>query len=58
MSLDSTSNLKQQLITHLGPKASIYFDSLQGFVSGKLSRGEFEDNVKQVLTSAALRECH
>jgi hypothetical protein len=56
MSLDSTGNLKQQLVTHLGPKAPIYFDSLQAFVSGKISRGEFEDGVKQVLTSSALRE--
>ncbi|TEB21817.1 hypothetical protein FA13DRAFT_1741556 [Coprinellus micaceus] len=58
MSLDSTGNLKQQLVTHLGPKAPIYFDSLQAFVSGKISRGEFEDGVKQVLTSSALLQVH
>lgn len=56
MSLDSTANLKQQLINHLGPKASIYFEALQGFVTGRISRGEFEDAAKQVLTTATLRE--
>lgn len=58
MSLDSTANLKQQLINHLGPKASIYFEALQGFVTGRISRGEFEDAAKQVLTTATLLQVH
>ncbi|KAF5336035.1 hypothetical protein D9611_006202 [Ephemerocybe angulata] len=49
MSLDSTANLKQQLINHLGDTAPVYFESLQSFVTGKISRVEFEAKAFQVL---------
>ena len=55
MSLDSTANLKGQLQKNLGPHAQTYFDALKDFVSGKISRGEFEDATKQVLTTPSLR---
>jgi len=55
MSLSSTATLKGQLIKNLGPNARPYFDSLSNFVSGRTSRAEFENVVKQVLTSANLR---
>ncbi|KAJ3501667.1 hypothetical protein NLJ89_g9234 [Agrocybe chaxingu] len=54
MSLSSTSTLKSQLIRNLGPQAQAYFDTLASFVSGRISRTEFEDSAKQVLTSATL----
>ncbi|PPQ65490.1 hypothetical protein CVT26_000130 [Gymnopilus dilepis] len=54
MSLDSTANLKGQLQKNLGPHAQTYFDSLKDFVSGKISRSEFEDATKQVLTTPSL----
>ena len=56
MSLDSTGNLKQQLINHLGPNAPIYFQALQSFVTGKISRTEFEASALSVLTNDSLRE--
>lgn len=56
MSLDSTGNLKQQLINNLGPKYPIYLEALQNFSTGKISRTEFEDTVNQVLTTTTLRE--
>lgn len=58
MSLDSTGNLKQQLHTNLGPKAPIYFEALQGFVTGKISRTEFEEAVRSVLITTNLGELH
>jgi hypothetical protein len=61
MSLDTTGNLKQQLINNLGPKYPIYLDALQNFSTGRISRFEFEDIVNSVLTTATLREwlsCH
>ncbi|CAA7267403.1 unnamed protein product [Cyclocybe aegerita] len=58
MSLSSTSTLKSQLIRNLGPQAQTYFDTLASFVSGRISRTEFEDSAKQVLTSATLIQLH
>ncbi|KAJ2927819.1 hypothetical protein H1R20_g9277, partial [Candolleomyces eurysporus] len=58
MSLDTTGNLKQQLINNLGPKYPVYHEALQNFATGKISRVEFEDTVKQVLTTAALLQIH
>ncbi|EAU90356.1 hypothetical protein CC1G_09038 [Coprinopsis cinerea okayama7 len=58
MSLDSTGNLKQQLTTNLGPKAPVYFDALQNFVTGKISRVEFEEIVTSILTTPILLQIH
>ena len=54
MSLSSTSTLKGQLTTNLGTKAPLYFDTLKDFVSGRISRQEFDDAVHQVLDSNSL----
>lgn len=55
MSLSSTSNLKQQLTKNLGDHAQNYFQTLNNFVSGKLSRTEFEETAKQLLNTPTLR---
>lgn len=54
MSLSSTSTLKGQLTINLGTKAPLYFDTLKDFVSGRISRQEFDDAVHQVLDSNSL----
>ncbi|KAF8737748.1 hypothetical protein AX14_012320 [Amanita brunnescens Koide BX004] len=58
MSLSSTSTLKGQLTTNLGAKAPQYFDTLKDFVSGKISRQEFDDAVRRVLDSNSLIQLH
>ncbi|KAF9005912.1 transcriptional regulator of RNA polII, SAGA, subunit-domain-containing protein [Cyathus striatus] len=58
MSLSSTSTIKQQLTTALGPKASSYFQALNSFVTGKTSRAEFEDSAKELLTTTTLIQLH
>ena len=54
MSLSSTSTIKSQLRTALGVKASGYFDVLQQFVAGKISRTEFDDSIRQYLDAPNL----
>lgn len=54
MSLPSTSSIKQQLSTLLGQKASIYFETLARFISGKISRTELEEALKPVLDAQHL----
>ncbi|KAF9054349.1 transcriptional regulator of RNA polII, SAGA, subunit-domain-containing protein [Panaeolus papilionaceus] len=58
MSLSSTSNLKQQLTKNLGDHAQNYFQTLNNFVSGKLSRTEFEETAKQLLNTPTLLQLH
>ncbi|KAK2463700.1 hypothetical protein APHAL10511_004451 [Amanita phalloides] len=58
MSLSSTSTLKGQLTAHLGPKAPQYFDTLKEFVSGRISRQEFDESVRRVLDSNNLIQLH
>ncbi|KIY52792.1 hypothetical protein FISHEDRAFT_63719 [Fistulina hepatica ATCC 64428] len=58
MSLSTTSNLKAQLVSSLGANASLYFDCLSDFVSGKISRTEFEDVVRVLLDTSALVQTH
>ncbi|KIK91526.1 hypothetical protein PAXRUDRAFT_830776 [Paxillus rubicundulus Ve08.2h10] len=58
MSLSSTSTIKGQLNVALGPKAPAYFRALSQFVSGKISRPEFENSVRQVLDVANLVQLH
>lgn len=57
MSLSSTSTIKTQLRTALGPKAPSYFDTLQQFVSGRISRTEFDDTIRQCLDAPTLGVC-
>ncbi len=56
MSLSSTSTIKQQISSQLGPKAPAYFEPLASFVTGKISRPEFEDSLKAVLDAPNLSE--
>ncbi|TFK94187.1 hypothetical protein K466DRAFT_536690 [Polyporus arcularius HHB13444] len=49
MSLSSTSTLKAQLTNALGSEAPAYFSVLKEFLSGHISRNEFEDVLKKVL---------
>ncbi|KIK09069.1 hypothetical protein K443DRAFT_672106 [Laccaria amethystina LaAM-08-1] len=58
MSLSSTSTLKQQLITNLGSRSPVYFEALSNFVTGKTSRAEFEEMIKQVLSTPSLLQIH
>jgi Transcriptional regulator of RNA polII, SAGA, subunit len=54
MSLSSTSTIKSQLATSLGPKAAPYFDTLKQFISGRISRSEFDESVRQSLDAPNL----
>ncbi|KAJ3755189.1 transcriptional regulator of RNA polII, SAGA, subunit-domain-containing protein [Lentinula raphanica] len=58
MSLSSTSHIKSQLTTNLGPKASTYFSCLQKFVTGQISRTEFDDTLKPILDAPYLIQLH
>jgi hypothetical protein len=58
MSLSSTSTIKHQLSTILGPKSKSYFFTLHQFIAGRLSRLEFDDSVRQSLDSAHLIQLH
>lgn len=49
MSLSSTSTLKAQLTNALGSEAPAYFKVLKEFLSGHISRTEFEEVLKKVL---------
>jgi hypothetical protein len=54
MSLSSTSTLKAQIKSHLGPKADIYFATLNLFVTGQTSRTEFDDSIRTILDTPNL----
>ncbi|KAJ7583433.1 transcriptional regulator of RNA polII, SAGA, subunit-domain-containing protein [Mycena floridula] len=58
MSLSSTTTIKQQLTSHLGPKSETYFQTLRLFFTGKISRQEFEDALKPVLDAPHLFQLH
>ncbi|ESK96417.1 hypothetical protein Moror_6925 [Moniliophthora roreri MCA 2997] len=58
MSLSSTSNIKQQLSSNLGPNAFKYFDCLHSFVTGQISRIEFDDTLKPILDAPNLIQLH
>lgn len=54
MSLSSTPTIKAQLSSSLGPKAQAYFETLQNFVAGRVSKSEFNDSIRQSLDTAQL----
>ncbi|KAJ6488499.1 transcriptional regulator of RNA polII, SAGA, subunit-domain-containing protein [Mycena vitilis] len=58
MSLSSTSTLKAQLKGHLGPKADIYFSTLNLFVTGQTSRTEFDESIRVILDAPNLVQLH
>ncbi|KAK7062572.1 hypothetical protein VNI00_000060 [Paramarasmius palmivorus] len=58
MSLSSTTNIKQQLSANLGSNAFKYFDCLHSFVTGKISRTEFDETLKPILDVPNLIQLH
>ncbi|KAJ8586000.1 hypothetical protein M405DRAFT_382907 [Rhizopogon salebrosus TDB-379] len=58
MSLSSTSAIKNQLNAALAQKAQGYFETLSQFVSGKISRTEFDESVRQALDAPNLVQLH
>ncbi|EJF64257.1 transcriptional regulator of RNA polII, SAGA, subunit-domain-containing protein [Dichomitus squalens] len=58
MSLSSTSTVKAQLTNALGPKAPQYFHVLKEYLSGRISRNEYDDEVKTYLDSVPLLHLH
>jgi hypothetical protein len=59
MSLSSTSTIKQQITNALGPeKSPTYFSTLQLFVKGQISRGEFDNVICGLLDVPALVQLH
>ncbi|KAL7280759.1 hypothetical protein ACG7TL_005703 [Trametes sanguinea] len=49
-----TNTIKHQLTNALGPKAPLYFNVLKEYLSGHISRTEYDDQVKQYLDSIHL----
>jgi len=49
MSLSSTTTIKSQLALALGPKAPLYYKTLQEYLSARISRIEFDDKIKDCL---------
>lgn len=59
MSLSSTSAIKSQLITTLGPdRSSTYFSLLNAYISGRISRVEFDEAGRQTLDTSHLLQLH
>ncbi|KAH7879138.1 transcriptional regulator of RNA polII, SAGA, subunit-domain-containing protein [Lentinula edodes] len=58
MSLSTTSHIKSQLTNNLASKAPIYFTCLQKFVTGRISRTEFDDTLKPILDAPYLIQLH
>jgi hypothetical protein len=54
MSLPSTAAVKLQLGAALGARAPQYWDTLQHFLAGQLSRAEFEDAARDSLDTQHL----
>ena len=54
MSLESTSTLKSKISLGLGEHAPKYWTALREFLTAKISRTEFEDEVRQYLDTIAL----
>ena len=55
MSLSSTSTVKAQITNALGPKATSYFSVLKEYLSGHISRNEYDEQIKALLDSTHLR---
>ncbi|OCH93654.1 hypothetical protein OBBRIDRAFT_276982 [Obba rivulosa] len=58
MSLPSTTTIKSQLSAALGAKAPAYWRILQQYLSGRISRTEFDEQVKECLDTTALVQLH
>ena len=55
MSLSSTTTVKSQITNALGPKAPLYFAVLKEYLSGRISRNEYDEQIKTHLDSTHLR---
>lgn len=49
MSLASTTLLKAQMETALGPKVDKYYDILRNYLRGSISRVEYDERIKDCL---------
>lgn len=58
MSLSSTSRIKAALTEQLAANAEPYFLALKSFVTGKSSRSEFDDIIRQLLDAPTLVQLH
>ncbi|KAI0793889.1 transcriptional regulator of RNA polII, SAGA, subunit-domain-containing protein [Fomes fomentarius] len=58
MSLASTSTVKTQILSALGPKGSSYFSVLKEYLSGHISRNEYDEQIKALLDSTHLLQLH
>ncbi|OBZ73832.1 hypothetical protein A0H81_06044 [Grifola frondosa] len=58
MSLLSTSTIKSQLLSALGQKAPLYWHVLQQYLSGSISRIEYDEQVKEYLDTTPLVQLH
>ncbi|KAF5351506.1 hypothetical protein D9758_007174 [Tetrapyrgos nigripes] len=58
MSLSSTSTIKSQINLHLAAKAPVYFQCLHNFITGKISRTEFDETLKPILDAPNLIQLH
>jgi hypothetical protein len=54
MSLESTTTIKAKLATGLGPKATRYYSTLQSFLAAKISRTEFDEQIREYLDTSQL----
>jgi hypothetical protein len=58
MSATAPSTIKSQLVAALGPNGRDYWENLNGFIVGKISRQEFEDVVREWINTPELVHLH
>lgn len=58
MSLPSTTTSRHQLISALGPKAPSYWTALKEYLCARISRLEFDEQVKELLDTTHLIQLH
>ncbi|CCM02442.1 uncharacterized protein FIBRA_04541 [Fibroporia radiculosa] len=58
MSLPSTSITRHQLVTALGSKAPTYWEILKEYLAARISRTEFDEQIKDLLDTTHLVQLH
>ncbi|KAI0026974.1 transcriptional regulator of RNA polII, SAGA, subunit-domain-containing protein [Vararia minispora EC-137] len=58
MSLESTATIKSKLALGLGQKAPRYWKLLRDFLIAKISRAEFDDEIRQCVNTSTLAQLH
>ncbi|THH13453.1 hypothetical protein EW146_g6766 [Bondarzewia mesenterica] len=58
MSLESTATIKGKLAAGLGHKAPRYWSIFQAFLSAKISRNEFDEEIRQCVDTSQLVQLH